>query len=84
MTKQHYISFIAALSPDKLQMIKLYPEGNAEARVKISGVRNILFYCNRDGLFSITPIKGIDDKQASYDDTEEHKVLEKAAKVLFG
>ena len=30
MTKQHYISFVVALSSDKLQMIKLYPEGNAE------------------------------------------------------
>ena len=53
MTKQHYISFIAALSSDKLQMIKLYPEGNAEARIKINGVKKILFYCNKDGLFSI-------------------------------
>ena len=60
MTKQHYISFIAALSSDKIQMVKLYPEGNAEARVKISGVRKILFYCNRDGLFSVVPVKGID------------------------
>ena len=29
MTKQHYISFVAALSSDKLQMIRLYPEGKA-------------------------------------------------------
>lgn len=84
MTKEHYISFIAALSSDKLQMFKLYPEGNAEARVKINGVKKILFYCNRDGLFSVTPVKGIDDKQASYDDAEERKALEQAAKVLFG
>lgn len=64
MTKQHYISFIAALSSDKIQMVKLYPEGNAEARVKISGVRKILFYCNRDGLFSVAPVKEIDDRQS--------------------
>ena len=51
MTKQHYISFIAALSADRLQLVKLYPEGNAEARFKISGVRKICWYCNRDGLF---------------------------------
>ena len=57
MTKQHYISFMAALSPDKIQLVKLYPEGNAEARFKISGVRQILFYCNRDGLFSQKIIK---------------------------
>lgn len=53
MSKQHYISFIAALSSDKIQMTRLYPEGNAETRFKINGVKKILFYCNRDGLFSI-------------------------------
>lgn len=84
MTKQHYISLIAALSSDKIQMIKLYPEGNAEARVKINGVKKILFYCNRDGLFSRTILKGIDDKQAGYDDTEERKGLEDMAGKLFG
>lgn len=51
MTKQHYISFAAALSSDKIQMVKLYPEGNAEARFKINGVRKIVFYCNKDGLY---------------------------------
>ena len=58
--------------------------GNAEARVKINGVKKILFYCNRDGLFSRTILKGIDDKQASYDDVKERKVLEEMAGKLFG
>ena len=84
MTKQHYISFVAALSSDKIQMIKLYPEGNAEARFKINGVKKILFYCNRDGLFSMDVVKGIDDKRASYDDAEERRALEQTAKKLFG
>ena len=53
MTKEHYISFVAAASSDQMQMVKLYPEGNAEARFKIRGVRRIFYYCNRDGLFSI-------------------------------
>ena len=53
MTKQHYISFVAAMSADKIQIIRLYPEGNAEARFQIRGVKKILFYCNRDGLYSI-------------------------------
>ena len=52
MTKDHYISFIAAVSSDRIQMVKLYPEWNAEARFKISLVKKIFFYCNRDGLFS--------------------------------
>lgn len=84
MTKQHYISFIAALSSDNIQIIKLYPEGNAEARFPIRGVKKILFYCNRDGLFFINPIKGIDDKECSYNDTEERRELEQTAKILFG
>ena len=56
MTKEHYISFVAAASSDEMQMVKLYPEGNAEARFKIRGVRRIFYYCNRDGLFSINPV----------------------------
>lgn len=51
MTKTHYISFIAAASSDRCQTVKLYPEGSAEARFKIDGVKRIFFYCNRDGLF---------------------------------
>ena len=56
MTKEHYISFVAAASSDEMQMVKLYPEGNAEARFKIRGVRRIFYYCNRDGLFLIDPV----------------------------
>lgn len=52
MTKNHYISFIAAQSSDRLQMVKLYPEQSAEARFKLSGVKRILCYCNRDGFYS--------------------------------
>jgi len=83
MTKKHYISFIAALSPDKIQMIKLYPEGNAEVRFKINGVKKIFFYCNRDGLFSIDVIRAIDGKEKAYDDTAERRELEQTAKILF-
>ena len=57
MTKEHYISFIAAVSSDRVQMIKLYPEGNAEARFNPRGVRKFLFYCNEDGLFSANVLK---------------------------
>ena len=84
MTKEHYISFGAAASSDGIQLVKLYPEGNAEARFKIRGVRRIFFYCNRDGLFSIDPVKGIDDKESGYDNSQERKELEEAAKRLFG
>ena len=83
MTKEHYISFMAAASTDNMQICKLYPEGSAEARFKIRGVRRIFFYCNRDGLFSIDPVKGIDDRESGYDDSQERRELEKAAKKLF-
>lgn len=84
MTKNHYISFLAAESSDRIQMVKLYPEGNPEARFKINGVKRILFYCNRDGLFYIDPVKGIDDRESGYDHAEERRELEATAKMLFG
>ncbi len=84
MTKKHYISFAAAVSPDALQLVKLYPEGEAHARFRMNGVKKILFYCNHDGLFSIDVMKGIDDKESGYDDVQERMDLEKAAAALFG
>lgn len=84
MTKTHYISFMAALSPDRLQFVKLYPEGNAEARFKMNNVKQIYFYCNRDGLFSIDVRREIDGRPSAYDDTAQRRALENAAKVLFG
>ena len=54
MNRKHHISFIAAVSSDRIQIVKLYPEGNAETRFKIGGVKKILYYCNRDGLFEKT------------------------------
>ena len=64
--------------------IQLYPEGKAEARFKIRGVRKIFFYCNHDGLFSTDIVKGIDDKESGYDNSQERKELEKLADKLFG
>ena len=51
--------------------------------IKVNGVKKILFYCNRDGLFFINVLRGIDDKQHCYDDIEERKALEETAKKLF-
>ena len=53
MTKQHYISFLAYLTSDKVQFVKLYPEGNAEARFKLQGSGFLYFYCNRHGLYKV-------------------------------
>lgn len=53
MTKEHYISFIAAISDQGVQLVKLYPEGEAQSRFKISRVRKLYAYCNRHGLFEV-------------------------------
>lgn len=51
MSKTHYISFMMSVSDEGVQMVKLYPEGSAEARFKINRTRFLYWYCNRDGLF---------------------------------
>ncbi|MBD5143332.1 MAG: helix-turn-helix domain-containing protein [Ruminococcus sp.] len=51
MTKQHYISFIAYVTTEKTEIIRLYPEGNAQARFSLRGTGRIYWYCNRHGLF---------------------------------
>ena len=51
MTKQHFISFMAFVTSDHLQLVKLYPEGNAETRLQLRGRGHLFFYCNRHGLF---------------------------------
>ena len=51
MTKSHYISFIAFVTSDRIQMVKLYPEGNAETRLQLRGMGYLYYYCNRHGLF---------------------------------
>ena len=51
MTKEHFISFAAFVTGDRLQLVKFYPEGNAETRLQLRGRGWIYFYCNRHGLF---------------------------------
>ena len=51
MTKQHFISFAAFVTSDRIQMVKLYPEGNAETRLQLRGRGYLYYYCNRHGLF---------------------------------
>ena len=51
MTKEHYLSFFAAITDNGIQLVKLYPEGNAEARFKINRTYAVYAYCNRHGLF---------------------------------
>ena len=51
MTKAHFISFIAFVTSDRLQLVKLYPEGNAETRLQLRGMGRLYYYYNRHGLF---------------------------------
>ena len=53
MTKTHYISFIAAVRSDGVEIKKMYPEQDAEARFKISGTNCLYCYCNQHGLFRV-------------------------------
>ena len=80
MTKQHYISFIAALSMDRIQMVRLYPECNPEARFKMNGVTRLFFYCNRDGLFSLRVHPTLNSRPGVYHDTAHRQSPELTAK----
>ena len=51
MTKEHYISFVAFITSDRVQLVKLYPEGNAETRLQLRGLGTLYWYCNRHGLY---------------------------------
>ena len=51
MTKAHYISFVAFVTSDRIQMVKLYPEGNAQTRLQLRGTGYLYFCCNQHGLF---------------------------------
>ena len=51
MTKEHYISFLAFVTADRVLLVKLYPEGDAQTRLQLRGLGRLYWYCNRHGLF---------------------------------
>ncbi len=51
MTKEHFISFVAYVTCDRVQLVKLYPEGNAQTRLQMRGLGTLYYYCNRHGLY---------------------------------
>lgn len=53
MTKQHYISFLAYTTSDRIHLIKLYPEGNPETRIRLRGHGILYCCCNRHGLYKM-------------------------------
>ena len=50
MSKQHYIAFLAWVSSDSCQLVKLYPEGQAACRMQLRGHGCLYLYCNHHGL----------------------------------
>lgn len=50
MTKDHYISFIAYVTYDRCELVKLYSEQSIEVRFLRRGKGIIYAYCNKDGL----------------------------------
>ena len=55
MTKEHYISFLAYVTSDRIQLVKLYPEGEAQTRLQLRGMGRLYWYCDRHGLFQKKP-----------------------------
>ena len=53
MSKEHFISFLAAFGDNGVEIVKLYPEGNAEARFKRGRTFAVYAYCTRHGLFTV-------------------------------
>ena len=51
MTKEHFISFVAFVTCDRVQLVKLYPEGEAQTRLQMRGLGTLYYYCNRHGLY---------------------------------
>lgn len=51
MSKEHYLNFVAYVSYDRILLVKLYPEQNAEVRFpKLPGGK-LYFGCNQHGLW---------------------------------
>jgi transcriptional regulator with XRE-family HTH domain len=51
MRKTHYISFVAFIGYDRVLLVKLYPEQNAELRIPQMPGNKLYAYCNVHGLW---------------------------------
>ena len=51
MSKAHYISFVAFIGYDRVLLVKLYPEQNAELRIPKMPGKKLYVYCNTHGLW---------------------------------
>jgi len=53
MTREHSISFLALVTTDRVQIVKLYPQQEAETRFSMAGDGVLYACCNRHGLFRL-------------------------------
>lgn len=51
MTKEHYISFIAVVQNDRIQIIKQYPQWNIQVYIPKIKRAKLIWFCTKDGLF---------------------------------
>lgn len=51
MNKTHYVSFLAYVTSDTCEIVKLYPEQEISARFRKKGHGTFYVYCNRHGLY---------------------------------
>lgn len=51
MRKEHFITFMAYITENRIQVERMYPEGDACCYFKICGHGKIYAYCNHHGLF---------------------------------
>ena len=50
MTKEHYVSVLALVTTERLELVKLYPEQECAHRFSMRGHGLIYAFCNRHGL----------------------------------
>ena len=51
MIKEHFITFVAWASFDRVMLVRLYPEQNAELRMHLPRKGDLYVCCSKDGLF---------------------------------
>ena len=53
MSKEHYVSFIAYVTSNGVEITKLYPEQDISVRFRKKGHGMIYAYCNRHGMYKM-------------------------------
>ncbi len=53
MDKEHYVNFIALLSPPGVTLVRQYPQWPAEARFPLRSRGKLVWNCTADGLFQM-------------------------------